>query len=97
MPTLTPQSEDSKTATQITDDTRSLSTLADDVQEITELVEDTAVIRLGFFPGLALYEAPYPYPGSTSYPGDSIVLSGVLRTLTSLAEGARTLTPLSEN
>lgn len=47
--------------------------------------------RAGFWPGSALYEAPYPFPGPTSYPG---AFTG--ESLTPLTEGSETLTAMTE-
>lgn len=46
----------------------------------------------GFYPGTALYVAPYPHPGSTSYPGPKIGAA-----LTQTTEATETLTPATES
>lgn len=74
----------------------SLSPLSESTETLTALpdVAYASTIRLGFFPDTALVEAPYPWPGSTSYPGDTTG-STVGEQLTALAEGAQTLTVLA--
>lgn len=37
----------------------------------TAEVELAQFVHTGFFPATTLVEAPYPYPSSTSYPGDT--------------------------
>lgn len=68
------------------------------VNESTEtlslLEELVASIRLGFFPDSTLVEAPYPYPSSTSYPGDTIEIG--LTGFVVITEGTETLTPMAE-
>lgn len=66
-------------------------TLLNESTETLSLLSELAS-RLGFFPDTTLVEAPYPYPGATSYPGDSLGLSDFVI----MSEGTETLTVLTE-
>lgn len=72
----------------------SLTPLAEGTEGLAPLAELTNTTRLGFFPNTALVEAPYPWPGSTSYPGDTTGTVG--EKLTLLTEDTQTLTLLTE-
>lgn len=98
MPTLTPLIEEAESLNSLTEGSEVLSVMvegSESLQALVELVYEST-IRLGFFPATSLYEAPYPFPGSISYPGDTTG-SVVGETLTVLSEGAETLTPLTED
>lgn len=64
-----------------------LTPLSEVAESLTAL--DVMISTIGFLPGNALYQAPYPFPSSTSYPGGRFGLIG-------LTEDAQTLTPLAE-
>ena len=72
----------------------SLTPITESTETLSTLIELVASIRLGFFPDSTLVEAPYPYPGATSYPGDTIE-SG-LTGFAAVSEGTETLTVLTE-
>lgn len=61
------------------------------LNEGTETLTAIPVRGLGFYPSTYGYLLPYPYPGSTSYPGGD-----VLPSLSTLSETTLNLTALSE-
>jgi hypothetical protein len=68
--------------------------LAEGTETIVSLDELLQEGRTGFIPDTSLVEAPYPFPSATSYPGDSTIVGLYL---SSMSEGAKTLTPLTES
>lgn len=99
MPSLTPVSETSETLSPLSEGTETLAAVAEGAETLTTLAEltDESTTHLGFFPGSAPAVAPYPFPSSTSYPGDTYTTGGAGLTLTTLAEGVETLTALAES
>lgn len=45
-----------------------LTPLSESTETLTSLSEDPGG---GFYPGTSAYDAPYPFPSPTSYPGDT--------------------------
>lgn len=98
MPTLTPLSEGNETLGALAEGSEALTLLAEGSETLGPLEEltDQSTTHFGFFPGLVLQTAPYPFPSSTSYPGDTVVTGGQGLNLALLAEGSETLTALAE-
>lgn len=71
-----------------------LTQLSEGTENFSLIEELAPSLRLGFFPGTSLYSAPYPFPSSTSYPGDTIATG--LSDFASISEGTETLTVITE-
>ena len=97
MPSLTPASEDTLALARRAEGAQTLAPLAAGAQSLAPVdeLEYASTTHLGFFPDTALVEAPYPYPGSTSYPGDTVVTT-VGHQLGVAPEGSLNLTPRTE-
>lgn len=93
---LTPLSDGTETLTPLTEGAEALAVMAEDVLDLVALAVLAVSTRLGFFPDTALYSAPYPYPSSTSYPGDTIT-TGLSDTAPMAEDATLTLTPLTED
>lgn len=87
MPTLTPRSESSRTATQVTARAPNVASLGEGVKTLTEL-DEVLYTTAYIYPGASTY------PGSTSYPGRYGPTTGI--PMTALSERAPALTSLAE-
>lgn len=98
MPALTPVTEVAETLGVLTEGSENLSAVSEGAETITPLSElvDESTTHIGFFPGSVLQTEPYPFPSSTSYPGDTVVVGTQGLSLAAVAEGSETLTPLAE-
>ena len=98
-PVLAPLSETTETLGALSEGSESLSGLAEGSETLTPLTElaDQSTTHFGFFPGSVLQTAPYPFPSSISYPGDTVVVGSQGLTFDLFPEGTETLVPLLES
>jgi hypothetical protein len=98
VPSLTTLSEGTNTLTTVSEASSTLASLSEASSTLTALAEltNTTTTHLGYFPDTVLFSAPYPYPSSTSYPGDTYTTPATGLANTALSEGTTNLTVLTE-